>query len=91
MERNLWGSFGLFFSQAVLISLIETGMDRQRAYELVQGVAMRCWQEKKLFPAEVRRDTAIASTLGEDTLAALFDPANFLKQEDVIYNRVFGA
>jgi len=91
MERNLWGSYGLFFSQAVLLSLIDTGMDRQRAYELVQGVAMRCWTEKKLFPAEVRRDTAIARTLGESKLDELFDPANFLRQEDVIYGRVFGA
>ncbi len=92
MERNLWGSYGLFFSQAVLLSLIdEAGMDRQKAYEAVQAVAMRCWTEKKLFPDEVRRDTAIANALGQKKLDELFNPANFLKQEGVIYKRVFGA
>ncbi|MFZ5426278.1 MAG: adenylosuccinate lyase [Thermodesulfobacteriota bacterium] len=92
MERNLWGSYGLFFSQAVLLALIDdAGMDRQKAYEAVQAVAMRCWTEKKLFPGEVRRDTAIASALGQEKLDELFNPANFLKQEEVIYKRVFGA
>jgi adenylosuccinate lyase len=92
MERNLWGSYGLFFSQAVLLALIDdAGMDRQKAYEAVQGVAMRCWTEKKLFPDEVRRDTAIANALSEEKLNDLFNPANFLKEEGAIYKRVFGA
>ena len=91
MERNLWGSFGLFFSQAVLLSLIDAGMDRQRAYELTQAVAMRCWEEKKLFPDEVRREAAIAETLGKEKLDGIFNPANFLTQEDTIFKKVFGA
>jgi len=91
MERNLWGSYGLFFSQAVLLSLIDKGMDRQQAYEQVQAIAMRCWTEKKLFADEVRRDTAIANALGHEMLDELFNPANFLKEEDAIYKRVFGA
>ena len=91
MERNLWGSFGLFFSQAVLLALVDAGMDRQQAYELVQGVAMRCWTEKKLFPDEIRRDAAITGILSAKELEAIFNPANFLKQEDTIFKRVFGA
>ena len=91
MERNLWGSFGLFFSQAVLVALVEAGLDRQRAYEAVQAVAMRCWTQKKLFPDEIRRDAAIMETLGAEKLDTLFDPANFLEHEDTIFTRVFGA
>jgi adenylosuccinate lyase len=91
MERNLWSSFGLFFSQAVLLALIETGMDRQMAYERVQQIAMRCWTEKKNFADEVRRDTALTKALGTQKLDQLFDPANFLRQEAFIFNRVFGA
>ncbi len=91
MERNLWSSFGLFFSQAVLLALIESGMDRQVAYEQVQKTAMRCWTEKKNFADEVRRDTAISKALGTQKLDQLFDPANFLRQETFIFNRVFGA
>ena len=91
MERNLWGSYGLFFSQAVLIALVDAGMDRQEAYELTQAVAMRCWAEKKLFSDEVRRDRAIVNKLGENKLDEIFNPANFLKQADFIFKRVFGS
>jgi adenylosuccinate lyase len=91
MERNLWGSFGLFFSQAALLSLIDAGMDRQAAYEKVQAVAMRCWTEKKLFADEVRRDKPMAEALGRAKLDEIFNAANFLKQEEAIFKRVFGA
>jgi len=91
IERNLWSSFGLFFSQAVLLALIETGMDRQLAYERVQSIAMRCWTEKKNFADAVRHDTALAEALGTQKLDQIFDPANFLRQEPFIFNRVFGA
>ena len=46
IERNLMGSFGLFYSQRVLNKLIATGLKRQAAYEMVQKVAMRCWAER---------------------------------------------
>jgi adenylosuccinate lyase len=42
MRRNMDASFGLYFSQRVLLALIEKGMDRQKAYKLVQKIAMRC-------------------------------------------------
>ena len=92
MERNLWGSYGLFFSQAVLLALVdEAGMDRQKAYEAVQAVAMRCWSEKKLFTDAVRNDTAIATALGQKKLDELFNPARFLKEEEAVFKRVFEA
>ena len=37
VERNLWGSYGLFFSQRVLTALIEKNMPRQQAYVVVQA------------------------------------------------------
>ncbi len=91
MERNLWASYGLFFSQGVLLALVDAGMDRQKAYEAVQAIAMRCWAEKKLFPDEVRRDTAIVNALGAARLDELFNPANCLRHVDAIFTRVFAA
>ena len=91
MARNMMASYGLFYSQRVLLALIETGMDRQKAYETVQRVAMACWEGKKLFPDAVRADAAIAARLSPADLDALFDPAYYLRHEDLIYTRVFGA
>jgi adenylosuccinate lyase len=91
MARNMMASYGLFYSQRVLLALIETGMDRQKAYETVQRVAMACWEGKKPFPDAVRADAAIAAKLSPADLDALFDPAYYLRHEDLIYTRVFGA
>ena len=91
MARNMMASYGLFYSQRVLLALIETGMDRQKAYETVQRVAMACWEGKKLFPDAVRADAAIAARLSPADLDALFDPTYYLRHEDLIYTRVFGA
>ncbi|QAZ69384.1 adenylosuccinate lyase [Solidesulfovibrio carbinolicus] len=90
MARNLMGSFGLFYSQRVLLALIEAGMDRQEAYVLVQRVAMACWEGRKSFPDAVRADPAITAKLAPAVLDALFDPTYYLAHEDLIYSRVFG-
>ncbi|MGE4299259.1 MAG: adenylosuccinate lyase [Desulfovibrionaceae bacterium] len=90
IERNLKGSYGLFFSQRVLLALIEAGLGRQDAYVMVQRAAMACWDAKKSFEAEVRADKAITSHLTPETLDALFDHGYYLRQEAMIFGRVFG-
>ena len=89
MDRNLMGSYGLFFSQRVLSSLIQTGLKRQQAYEMVQQVAMTCWRDRVSFPEEVKKDEAISSRLSPETLEEIFDPRFYLRYENAIYERVF--
>ncbi|MEW5772784.1 MAG: adenylosuccinate lyase [Thermodesulfobacteriota bacterium] len=90
MERNLKGSFGLYFSQRLLLALVDGGMDRQAAYEMVQRVAMRCWSERLQFPDEARKDQDIAGRLDAAALDAVFDARSYLVHEDLIFSRVFG-
>jgi len=89
MERNLKSSYQLFFSQRVLLALVETGMERGPAYEMVQKIAMRCWEEKKQFPDEVRADKGLAASLSGEKLDEIFDMGYYLRQEDLIFKRVF--
>jgi adenylosuccinate lyase len=90
MARNLEGSYGLFFSQRVLLALVEeAALPRQKAYEEVQRLAMRSWEEGASFPNLVRADRFMRGHLPEARMAALFDPAYFLRYEDEIYNRLF--
>jgi adenylosuccinate lyase len=90
MQRNLEGSFGLYYSQRVLLALVEKGLQRQEAYEQVQGVAMRCWERKLQFPEEVRRSESITRVLTTEELDRIFDPGYYLRFEDLIFSRVFG-
>ncbi len=89
MDRNLKASYGLFFSQRVLLALVDTGLERQKAYEMVQKVAMDCWQNKVQFPEAVRGDEAISSRLTPGKLDEVFDFSYYLRQEDMILSRVF--
>jgi adenylosuccinate lyase len=92
MARNLEGSYGLFFSQRVLLALVEeAALPRQKAYEEVQRLAMRSREEGRSFPDLVRADPFMRGHLPETRMAALFDPAHFLRYEDEIYNRLFGS
>ncbi|MDI3492204.1 MAG: adenylosuccinate lyase [Desulfomicrobiaceae bacterium] len=90
MERNLMGSYGLFFSQRVLLALVEAGWSRQKAYEAVQKVAMACWNERRSFPEAVRADATLRAALSAEALDALFDARFYLRHEDAIFTRVLG-
>ncbi|BBD09474.1 adenylosuccinate lyase [Desulfovibrio ferrophilus] len=91
VERNLKGSFGLFFSQRVLMEMLsQTDLERQKVYEMVQRVALRCWDEGLQFPDEARKDPEISAVLSPEQLDEIFDYGYYLGQEDMIFNRVFG-
>lgn len=90
MQRNLAASFGLFYSQRVLMALLDAGLPRQQAYELVQRVALRCSEERRPFPEEVRAEPEIASRLSKAVLDEAFDPSFYLRYEKTIFERVFG-
>ncbi len=89
MDRNLNLSMGLFFSQRVLLALIDKGMQRQKAYELVQKEAMFCWENSGFFPDRIRKSREFTGILSSQELDNLFDPGYYLTHEDLIMNRVF--
>ncbi len=90
MERNLMSSYGLFFSQRVLLTLVEEArLPRQQAYEQVQRLAMHSWESRSSFPDLVRADSFITGHLSAATLDRIFDPASYLQYEDTIFKRVF--
>jgi adenylosuccinate lyase len=88
MRRNLESSHGLFFSQRLLLALVEAGLERSQAYELVQRNAMRAWEEEQDFETLIRSDGEIASTLDSDTLATVFDLAAYTRHVDVVFDRL---
>jgi adenylosuccinate lyase len=85
MRRNLESSHHLFFSQRVLLALVESGLARDEAYRLVQRQAMRAWEEEQDFRELVRGDREIA---GRIDLDAAFDLAAYTKHVDVVFERL---
>jgi adenylosuccinate lyase len=88
MRRNLEASHGLFFSQRLLLALIDGGLERARAYELVQRTAMRAWEEEQDFADLVRRDAEITSKLDSSALDEVFDLGAYTRHVDVVFDRL---
>ena len=88
MRRNLEASHGLFFSQRLLLALVERGLERARAYELVQRLAMRAWEEEQVFEELARSDSEITAALDTAALDAVFDLASYTRHVDVVFDRV---
>ena len=49
MRSNLDSSFGLVFSQPVLLALVQGGLGRDEAYGIVQDNAAQAWHEERHF------------------------------------------
>jgi adenylosuccinate lyase len=88
MRRNLEASHGLYFSQRLLLALVERGLERGRAYELVQRLAMRAWEEEQDFAELVRADSELAATLDDAALEEIFDPGAYTRHVDVVFDRL---
>jgi adenylosuccinate lyase len=73
MLENLDASFGLVFSQPVLLALVESGMGRDAAYRIVQRNAMKAWEERRSFHDLLADDPEVTAVLDEKALAGCFD------------------
>jgi adenylosuccinate lyase len=85
MRRNLESSHYLFFSQRVLLALVESGLSRDEAYRLVQRNAMRAWDEELDFRELARADEEIASRIALDTV---FDLNAYTQHVDTVFSRL---
>src|SRR5215470_1126240 len=85
MRRNLEAGHGLFFSQRLLLALVESGLPRNEAYRLVQRNAMRAWDEEQDFRELVRADEKIA---GRVELDELFDLGWYTRHVDAVFERL---
>lgn len=88
MLRNLNKTRGLVFSQGVLLALVEKGLSREEAYDLVQRLAMRSWEEEVNFRELLENDKAVASRLTSEELDACFDPKRNLRHVSRIFQRL---
>ena len=85
MGQNLELSHGLFFSQSLLLALVESGLARDEAYRLVQRHAMQAWEEDRDFRDLVRGDDEIAPRVD---LASVFDLEVYTRHVDTIFERL---
>ncbi|MBK0036565.1 MULTISPECIES: adenylosuccinate lyase [Enterococcus] len=88
MKRNMNATFGLIYSQRVMLKLIDHGMTREQAYDLVQPKTAQAWDEQTDFRPLLEADPAITDILTKADLDDAFDYNHHLKQVDTIFERV---
>jgi adenylosuccinate lyase len=87
MQANMERTHGLVFSQRLLLKLIDGGMSREAAYDLVQPLAMQAWREGRSFRTIVE-SSSVTERLSAEEIADAFDPSYHLRHVDEIFARV---
>ena len=88
MKKNLELTKGLIFSQRVMLTLINKGLSRKQAYEMVQRNAMKAWKGNKNFLTLLKADAEVTAALPEAELEPLFDENYYLRYIDDIFKRL---
>jgi len=88
MKKNLELTKGLVFSQRVMLALIDKGLSRQKAYEIVQRNAMKAWKGTKSFLTLIKADKEVTNVMASAELEKLFDYKYYLQHVDDIFLRL---
>jgi len=88
MKQNIELTKGLIFSQRVMLALIDKGLSRQKAYELIQRNAMKAWKGNKKFLTLLKADPEVTAALPQGELEPLFDEQYYLRYIDDIFKRL---
>ena len=89
MEENIKKSYLVFFSQPLLLKLIEKGMLREDAYKIIQKNALYAFDNHLLFSEQIQKDPDIQSKLSHEEIQSLISYAPYLQHTQIIFERVF--
>ena len=88
MKLNLNKTHGLYNSQRVMLKLIEKNILREKAYKIIQEIAMKSWKEDKSFKILLKKNKIIKSKITPLEIDKLFDLEHYFKNINKIYKRV---
>lgn len=88
MQQNLESTGNIFFSQKVLLALIEKGLSRETAYSIVHKCSMKSWNDGHDFRDLIKADTNVTTNLSSHDLDAIFDKSHYVRYVDDIFARL---
>ncbi|MFC6164176.1 adenylosuccinate lyase [Lactiplantibacillus dongliensis] len=88
MKENMGDTYGLIYSQRVMLKLIDTGMSREGAYDLVQPLTAKSWDEHLQFKPLVEANAEIRQHLDQAAIDDAFDYHYHLRHVDDIFKRL---
>ena len=89
MKQNLNMFGGIIYSQPILLALVEKGLTREQAYSLVQSAAIEVVDNNGNFINHIKNDKKIMSLLTNNDIDDIVNDKNYIKNVDIIFDRVF--
>lgn len=87
MMENINATGGLFYSQTLMLKLVEKGITREEAYKIVQDMAMRVWQREGTLQELAAAHSEVTALLSGDELNAIFDLSRYLINIDAVFKK----
>lgn len=87
MLKNIYITNGVIFAQRVMNALIEKGLSRENAYDLVQPIAMKAYQEHLDYQGLLAENKEVMSHLSLEELKDCFTLEYYFKNVDYIYKQ----
>ncbi len=87
MRANMERTHGLYNSQRLMLMLIDKGLSREAAYDLVQPAAMRAWEAGRPFQEIVAEDSALMKHFSPKEVELAFDASYHMQRIDYIFER----
>jgi len=88
MLENIGKTGGLFFSQSLLLLLIEKGMSREDSYALVQDMAMRVWKKEGTLQELCLKDESATKLLNRNEIDGIFNLDGYLRNVDHVFRKI---
>lgn len=89
MMKNIYLTNGVIFSQRVLTAMIDKGVSREEAYDIIQPIANYCYEDKKDFQEMITKDFNIKAIFSDNEIEELFNLNYYKRNISHIYTKVF--
>jgi len=89
MLKNIYLTNGIIFSQRVLTKLLDKGLSREKAYDLIQVLANESYESNKNFIDLVKNNEVIKNNLTLEEIEESFTLDFYSKNVDYIYEKIF--
>ncbi len=88
MERNIWKTNGVIFSQRFMLKLVEKGWTREKAYDTVQPQAIKAWENNLNFRELMEGVKEVTDVMTPEEIDDCFDTSYHVQRVDEIFKRV---
>ena len=88
MLENINRTGGLFYSQTLMLKLVEKGYARDDAYGIIQGLAMRVWDKEDDMKGLAMKTETISKALTSKEIDEVFSMERYLLNIDYVFRKV---